>query len=206
MSDKQQIFSIGHSALSYEQFLELLRKVGVDAVADMRTLPYSGHFPHFNQDALRAELKQDGVAYAFLGRELGGRPSGSQFYCEGVVDYEKMAESESFKNGVSRVVAGAEKFRVALMCSEKHPLDCHRCLLIGRALLYRGLDVQHIVSEKDMITQSALEEELMTIAGNACDDLFATRDERLAIAYRARARKMAYSSRDLMQGAAAIAE
>jgi uncharacterized protein (DUF488 family) len=124
------VFTIGHSTHSYEHFLSLLRASGITAVADVRTTPFSRHFPHFNEAALRSELKLDGISYVFLGRELGGRPSSQSFYCDGVADYEKMARTETFASGIKRVVEGAKSFRVALMCSENDPLDCHRCLLV----------------------------------------------------------------------------
>jgi len=206
LSGQRNVFSIGHSTLPYEQFLKLLRGAGVDAVADVRTAPYSRHFPHFNQEELRAELKQDGVAYSFLGKELGGRPSGSQFYCEGVADYEKMAPTDTFKSGIERILSGADKYRIALMCSEKHPLDCHRCLLVGRELLRLGIDVQHLIHQGVAATQSGIEAELLEQAGHAGDDLFAPREERLALAYRRRARKVAFSISDQGRAASVAAE
>jgi uncharacterized protein (DUF488 family) len=190
---KGNIFSIGHSTLAYEQFLKLLRGSGVTAVADVRTSPYSRHFPQFNIDELRRELKQDGVAYVFLGKELGGRPSDSTFYCDGVADYEKMSTTSDFKSGIDRVVSGAEKYDIALMCSEKHPLDCHRCLLVSRELVRLGFDTQHIISDGSLISQTKVEVELLEQAGRECDDFFAPRSERLSIAYRRRAKKIAFA-------------
>ncbi len=72
MSEQPVILTVGHSTLSYEAFLRLIRSAGVTAVADVRSAPYSRHHPHFNRDMLRDELKLDGVAYVFLGEELGG--------------------------------------------------------------------------------------------------------------------------------------
>jgi uncharacterized protein (DUF488 family) len=189
----KQIFSVGHSTLPYEQFLELLRGAGVNAIADVRSAPYSRNFPHFNQDILSAELRRDGVAYAFLGRELGGRPAGAQFYCEGVADYEEMARSDVFKNGIDRVVAGTGTYRIALMCSERNPLDCHRCLLVGRELLRRQIDVLHILAPGATSLQSNIEQDLLAQAGYENEDMFSSRSERLAIAYQRRSRKVAFS-------------
>jgi uncharacterized protein (DUF488 family) len=186
LAERREIFSLGHSTLGYEQFLKLLREAGVDAVADVRTIPFSRHLPHFNQPELRAALKQDGVAYSFLGGELGGRPKR-----DGVADYQKMAASDRFKTGIDRVLAGAEKFRIALICAEKRPLDCHRCRLVGRELLRRGVDVRHLVSGNASQTQSEIEAQLFVQAG---DDLFAAPEERLALAYRRRAMKGALST------------
>jgi hypothetical protein len=75
------------------------------------------------------------------------------------------------------------------MCSEKGPLDCHRCLLVGRALMEHGVPVQHILADGSLVSQAQIEEELLAGSG---DDLFAPREERLAAAYRARAGTAAF--------------
>jgi uncharacterized protein (DUF488 family) len=186
------VFTIGHSTHSYEHFLSLLRASEITAVADVRTTPFSRHFPHFNEAALRSELKLDGISYVFLGKELGGRPSGRSFYCDGVADYEKMAKTEAFANGIKRVIEGAKKFRVALMCSEHDPLDCHRCLLVGRALSREGVKLVHILGDGSSFTHSAIEEKLLHLAGRSADDLLMSASERLSVAYRDRSLKIAY--------------
>ena len=186
------VFTIGHSTHSYEHFLALLRASGITAVADVRTTPFSRHFPHFNEAALRSELKLDGISYVFLGKELGGRPSGRSFYCDGVADYEKMAKTEAFASGIKRVIEGANKFRVALMCSEHDPLDCHRCLLVGRALSREGVKLVHIFGDGSLFSHEAIEEKLLDLAGRSADDLLMTASERLSAAYRDRSRKIAY--------------
>ena len=186
------VFTIGHSTHSYEHFLSLLRASGITAVADVRTTPFSRHFPHFNEAALRSELKLDGISYVLLGKELGGRPSGRSFYCDGVADYEKMAKTETFASGIKRVIEGAKKFRVALMCSEHDPLDCHRCLLVGRALSGEGVRLVHILGDNSLVSQEAIEEKLLNLAGRSSDDLLMTASERLSAAYRDRSLKVAY--------------
>jgi uncharacterized protein (DUF488 family) len=188
-----EVLTIGHSALPYERFLELLRHYSVTAVADVRTAPYSRHSPQFNKDTLRNELRHDGIAYVFLGQELGGRPKDKQLFCEGVADYEKMARVADFAKGLDRVVEGAKKYRIAMMCSEHDPLDCHRCLLVGRALHEHGIAVRHILSDGSVVDQAAIEERLMELSRRTDADLFASRDQRLAEAYRERASKVAYA-------------
>lgn len=187
------IWTIGHSTHSYERFVGLLRGVHITAIADVRTSPYSRHFPQYNKDSLRDELRTDGIAYSFLGSELGGRPKDRQFYCDGIADYEKMAHAAFFGKGLSRVIKGARKFRIALMCSEHDPLDCHRCLLVGRALIERGVSVKHIKSNGDVADHHEMEEQLLRQEGQQDDDLFIPRDERVAAAYKKRARKVAYA-------------
>ncbi|MGO9234229.1 MAG: DUF488 family protein [Methylocella sp.] len=192
-SDPPTIFSIGHSTHTYERFLALLRNAGVTAVADVRTAPYSRRFPHFNRATLKQELKVDRIAYSFLGKELGGRPSGSEFYCEGVADYEKMVTSEDFQKGLDRLLEGAAKYKIAMMCSEHDPLDCHRCLLVGRALKARHVCVHHILSNGKLYTQTEIETRLVEMSGKEADDMFISQEEKLAAAYRQRARKVAFA-------------
>lgn len=187
------IFSIGHSTHTYERFLDLVRKAGVTAIADVRTSPFSRHFPHFNRDTLKSGLRTDGIVYSFLGKELGGRPTDREFYLDGVADYERMARSADFARGLQRVLEGARKYRVALMCSEHDPLDCHRCLLVGRALAERGVSVKHILADGAIVDHHDVEDRLLKSEGRESTDLFLSPDERLDEAYRKRARKVAYS-------------
>jgi uncharacterized protein (DUF488 family) len=187
------VLTIGHSTLPYERFLELLRRANVTAVADVRTAPYSRQFPQFNREILSNELRADGIAYVFLGKELGGRPSQRQFYCDGVADYERMSGTTEFGKGLERVLDGAKKYRIALMCSERDPLDCHRCLLVGRALAHRGVRVSHILGDGQVVSHAEIEDRLLELSGRSTGDLFAPDSERLAAAYRERARKVAFN-------------
>lgn len=191
--DTIEVFTVGHSTHSWERFVALLRSANVTAIADVRTSPYSRLYPHFNRDDLREELRLDGISYVFLGKELGGRPSERRFYCEGVADYEKMAQASEFSKGLDRVIEGAKKYRVALMCSERDPLDCHRCLLVSRALAQRGVRVSHILDNGNVVSHTEIEDKLLDLTGRNTDDFFAPRAERLATAYRERARKVAFA-------------
>jgi uncharacterized protein (DUF488 family) len=189
-----EVLTIGHSAHPPDHFIALLRGAAVTAVADVRSAPYSRHAPQFNREALREELERAGIAYVFLGRELGGRPAEPEFYADGVADYERMAQAPAFRHGLERVVEGAAKYRVALMCSERDPLTCHRCLLVGRALAQRDVRVRHILDSGELLDHRAVEDELLARTGRTGDDLFAPRAERLAAAYREHARKVAFAT------------
>jgi uncharacterized protein (DUF488 family) len=193
MASSLEILSIGHSSMSYEDFVRSLRSASVTAVADVRSMPFSRRNPQFNRDTLRDELRMDGIAYVFLGEELGGRPKERQYFCEGVADYEKMAQSSNFERGLRRVIEGSKQYRIALMCSEHDPLECHRCLLVGRALHERGATVKHIISNEMFLDQVEIERRLIQLSRQDAADLFQSYRERLAEAYRKRATKVAYS-------------
>lgn len=189
---RSELLTIGHSNHSYEHFLQLLRANEVTAVADVRSSPFSRHFPHFDDEVLKKELRLDGVSFSFLGRELGGRPRDKSLYCDGVANYEKMAETLEFRTGLARIVKGSRDFRIALMCSERDPLDCHRCLLVARALADQ-FTIAHILADGIVVEHRDIEEKLLKISGIQDKDLFATRAEQLSAAYKLRAAKVAFS-------------
>ncbi|MCQ3803421.1 MAG: DUF488 domain-containing protein [bacterium] len=139
------LFSIGHSNHRFEELVRLLGEHRVQAVADVRTSPYSRYNPQFNSRDLRYGLEGTGIRYVFLGKELGGRPEGARFYdTDGHVHYGRVAETQWFQTGLDRLCDGARRFRTAILCSEEDPAECHRFLLITRALDDRGVEVTHI--------------------------------------------------------------
>lgn len=192
----REVLTVGHSSHSMQRFLELLRDAGVTAVADVRSAPYSRHVPQFNQEPLKAALREAGLAYVHLGRELGGRPQDRAQYRGGVADYQAIAGTPAFRAGLQRVLDGAAAHRVALVCAEADPLDCHRCLLIGRALASRGVPVRHLLGDGASTTQLEIEDALLRRTRRSDDDLFMTRGERIAVAYQEHAMKVGYSGND----------
>lgn len=171
-STNHVIYSIGHSTMTFDDFSRLLNKFEVEAVADVRSSPYSNRFPHFSRQPLQANLKAIGINYVFLGKELGGRPTHECDFSNGIADYEKMGERSEFGEGINRLVSGMKKYRIALLCSEHDPLECHRCLLVGRAL--KEIDVMsiHILRDGSEKTQEDVERELMDMYFSSNDDLF----------------------------------
>ena len=146
--EEPTVFTIGHSNHPLDGFLALLGAHRISAVADVRSAPRSRFNPQFDREALAAALEARGVRYVFLGRELGGRPADPACYDEdGRVVYERVAETPGFKSGIARVVDGAARHRIALMCAEKEPLDCHRTTLVARALAALGVEVAHILAD-----------------------------------------------------------
>ena len=190
------VFTIGHSNHSPDGFLGLLRAHGIEEVADVRSSPYSRYAPQFGHDALKWSLDNAGIGYEFLGGELGGRPADRSCYgADGRVLYHILAETDSFDAGIRRVTRAADERRVALMCAEKEPLDCHRTLLVARALDSRGVAVEHIladgVSESHSDVMDRLLDALKLPRGG---DMFRSREDAIAEALDRRARKAAYAA------------
>lgn len=189
----QDLLTIGHSNLAADQFLAQLKAHGVTAVADVRSVPFSRRFPWFSNRTLAERLQSKGIAYVMVGDALGGRPANPALYRDGIADYEAMAATADFRAGVDRVVAAMAQHRLCLMCSEREPLDCHRCLLVSRVMAQRGFAIGHILGDGPVEPHSATEERLLAglRPGAGGGDLFGDRESRLAEAYRRRARRIA---------------
>ncbi len=148
MEPAPRLFTIGHSNHPLDRFLALLKSNRIEVLVDARTRPYSRFAPHFNKNALTASLQQLGIAYLFLGQELGGRPEGSEFYDEaGHVLYHRIADSPLFHAGITRLEDEIGQHRIAVLCSEENPAVCHRHLLVGRVMAERGAIITHIRSD-----------------------------------------------------------
>ena len=191
MAERPSILTIGHSNHGLARFVELIRDAGGETVVDVRSIPSSQYAPHYNRGRLEEELPKAGLGYLFMGEALGGRPNDPALYSGVLADYEKMAKAPSFLDGVAVVMAEAERSRVVLMCAERDPLNCHRCLLIGRHLAGHGHAVEHILATGALESHAAAEERL--IALESVGGLFGSTDERLAEAYRRRALKTAFA-------------
>ncbi len=189
------LFSIGHSNIAAERFAALLRSAGVDAVADVRSTPFSRFCPWFSAKNLAPFLAQAGVDYRPYGDVLGGRPRHQSLYANGVADYEAMATQPEFLAGLDRLRHDAGRSRLCLMCAEREPLDCHRCLLVARALAARGLAVGHILHDGIIEPHRTTETRLLALAGEDSDLFVTGQNERLAAAYRRRARAVAFRAK-----------
>ncbi|MBN2549602.1 MAG: DUF488 domain-containing protein [Anaerolineales bacterium] len=151
------IFTIGHSNHSLQKLAQLLKENGIAALVDVRSAPYSRHFPWFNKEHLEFELPRLGIEYIYAGKALGGRPDDPSLYkkrempTEGAdylheVDYPAVMKRSYFIKGVERMLETAVQKTTALMCSEEDPADCHRHHLITRYLLdeFPEVEIHHI--------------------------------------------------------------
>lgn len=175
-SKKPQIFTVGHSNHSFEFFVELLRQYGITALADVRSVPFSRFNPQFNKIELEQTIKTHGIKYVFLGRELGARPEDSSCYENGQVQYKQLKDTALFKEGIERVIQGAKQHTIALMCSEKDPLQCHRFLLVAHALVKLDISVAHILASGDLESHEITMARLPDSAGTAQGDLFDSKE------------------------------
>jgi uncharacterized protein (DUF488 family) len=195
------VFTIGHSNHPLESFLVLLQRHEVNALADIRSMPYSRFAPQFNKESLERTMHERGVKYVFLGRELGGRSDDPSCYMNGRVQYARLARSDIFSQGIARVIRGASDYRLALMCAEKDPLDCHRTLLVSPALVERGIVVEHILADGRLESHDDAMERLLNTVGLPHEDLFRSRQELIAEALAKQEERVAYTDEKLSSDA-----
>ena len=198
--NENAIYTIGHSTHEIGAFVAMLKKHDVDAVADVRSVPYSRRQPQFNRDELADALKPRGVAYVFVGKELGARSDDPGCYREGRVSYRALAGTSLFRSGVERIRDGSQRMRVALMCAEKDPLDCHRAILVGRELVETGSSVKHILADGSVESHSVAMKRLFKRLKMPDGDMFLTKKQLEDQVYAAQEKRIAFVDEGLARG------
>jgi uncharacterized protein (DUF488 family) len=186
------VFTIGHSTHPIDRFVALLKKHRIEALADVRSTPFSRFNPQFNRERLAAALKAEGIDYLFLGKELGARSDDPACYEGNQVQYDRLAATPAFKEGLARVEQEAGERAIALMCAEKDPLHCHRTILVGRELARDGFVLRHILSDGEIEAHDNALDRLMKQHGLTSGDLFASREGLVEEAYRRQGQAIAY--------------
>lgn len=184
------LFTIGHSTHEFPRFIALLQQHGIGIVADVRSRPFS-RLPWFSRPSLEKELKENGIRYVFLGLELGARRDERECYIGDRVDYDRIAQTPLFQNGLERLKVGIGKGRIALMCAEKDPLDCHRTILVCR-YAKEFADVSHIHADGKLESHEKAEARLLARYHEDAYDLFRSRIQQLNEAYKRRGEEIAY--------------
>jgi uncharacterized protein (DUF488 family) len=148
--------------------------------------------PQFNREPLARSLKDSGIAYVFLGDELGARTDDPACYDGRKVNYERLAATETFKSGLDRLRVGASTYKVAMMCSEKEPLDCHRTILVSRCLVAAGENVLHIHADGSLESHEDAMTRLRKQLRLSDAELFRTPEEINSEAYERQGDRIAY--------------
>ncbi len=200
-----QVLTIGHSNHTIERFIELLCQHHVTAVADVRSSPYSQMHAQFNREALAAALKLEAIAYSFLGKELGGRPTDKTCYENGRVQYRRVAATPIFRSGLDRVLAGVQSYRIAIMCAEREPLECHRALLVTPELEKADITVLHIRADGRAESHSDAMSRLLDLFRLADEDLFRSRSELIEEACYRQQERVAFAEKASPQDAKQVA-
>ena len=202
-----RLYTVGHSNQTFEEFLAMLQAQKINVIVDVRSVPASKYTPQFNQKPLQACLQRAGIHYLHFGNEFGARRMDS-LDADGKVNFEKAVQTPAFQEGVKRLMSGLEKgYRISLMCSEAHPLECHRFAMVSRYFFEHGVDVQHIVHDEngDVVTvpHKQLQDEMVAeyvrkkkIPPIQPPDIFGenecTKEQQIILAYRQKNKEIAY--------------
>jgi len=186
------IYTIGHSIHTAERFIELLKLNEIRAVCDVRSSPYSSYNPQFNRETIQSELKKQRMAYVYLGKELGPRSDDPGCYENGRVQYGLLAETDLFHEGIRRVKGGVKSYRIALMCSEKDPVMCHRTILVCRRLASDGMGIRHILDDGGIEEHEHAMARLRRLLKLPESDLFTSSEQMMDRAYDVQGKKIAH--------------
>ena len=189
-----EIFTIGHSSHDLKTFIGLLHLNGISSIADVRSLPYSKYTPQYNRETLMEELARNKITYDFWGHHLGARPDDEEVYTAGRLDFAKVAQRDYFKEGLRLVCEAAKTKRLALMCSEKDPTQCHRMILVTRNLRAPDLRLSHILDSGEVETNTDTELRLKTLMGFPDEDFFMSPEALIDAAYDRQSEKIAFRS------------
>lgn len=159
-----QIYTIGYTGFSIEEFILTLKKHKINSVIDVRSMPYSKIYSDYNEGNIKDTLKKYGMYYRNYKKEFGARQENELYYPHGYLDFSLFTKSEAFKEGMNRIISAIPLgYNFVLMCSEKNPIECHRCIMVAKAFYDNGLDVNNILSTGDFISQSEIEKQLVDI-------------------------------------------
>ena len=158
----KKIFTIGHSTNTIENFIEYLKNYQINTIVDVRSIPYSRFANQFNKEQVSASLKKVNILYIPMGNNLGARYEEDELLFEdGKVNFSKVVATNQFQEGIDRIKTGIEKsYKIALMCSEKNPIECHRFSLISNYLYKKGYNINHIIG-KDIFNHKLLQDKLL---------------------------------------------
>lgn len=161
--NKPIIYTIGHSNHDINYFLEMLNKYEINCIIDIRSVPSSRFNPQYNQTNINRFLNENGVEYLHLPKEFGAWKSTPELLdSDGILDFEKVIESKSFKNGLEIIKNCISKgLRISLMCSEHDPLSCHRFSLVSIGLENVGFNIMHILRDKSLMSNYDLKNTLL---------------------------------------------
>ena len=195
-----KLFTVGHSTHEIQDFIGLLEKYSIKILCDVRSQPYSKYSSQFNKEFIELHLKNRGISYLFLGRELGGRSEDPAYYIDGKLEYGFLSNNPLFQEGLNKLMETKRKCNLAIMCSEADPLICHRTILVCRELCRtKGVsenDIYHILPNATFQTHKQIEQALLERL-KISPDMLRSEEECLSEAYSRQAHKIAYIRKDM---------
>lgn len=157
------LYTIGHSQHKLEQFLIMLQKYKINYVVDVRSVPYSKFAADYNKENIKAFLGRYDIQYIYQGGNFGARPVDLDLYNEeGYLDFQRVAATTRFQKAMEQILKGIQADnKIALMCTEKNPIDCHRCILVAKAFVECQVNVDHILPNTLLTNHCDIEKALL---------------------------------------------
>jgi uncharacterized protein (DUF488 family) len=147
-----QLWTVGHSTRSAEEFGRLLLAHNIKALVDVRSFPGSRRYPQFNKPTLSDFLGTLGIKYQHA-PSLGGRRQpkatshNTAWKNASFRAYADYMETEEFSKGIRDLITITRNESTAIMCAESLWWRCHRSL-IADYLKAEGATVIHILDDK----------------------------------------------------------
>ena len=159
---KKKIYTIGYTTFDIDNFIKELKEHKITCLVDVRSSPRSSYYKDFDSDVLESRLKNEGLLYRNYAFEFGARQEDKSLYPNGYLDFEIFSKTDNFKQGVKKLENGIKLNQTfALMCAEKDPYNCHRCIMVSRFLQDYEFEIVHIVGHNQFVTQKDIETRLI---------------------------------------------
>ncbi len=144
------VYTIGYAGVTIDRFVQILESLRITLLIDVRSIPKSQYFYQFNNNNLSKTLANFGIKYENWNQEFGARQDDLNFYTDNILDYEKFAKSQQFKDGISRLAKLENQGEnICLMCAEIDPINCHRAILCGKEIFANGIEINHIIAKRN---------------------------------------------------------
>ena len=192
---EREIFTIGYSAFELEEFIKVLHKYKIDGVIDVRSNPVSAYFTDYDKNNLATSLEREEIFYDNYKEEFGARQNDKKFFTDGCLDFQKFMNSEQFQVGTSKVENLInEGHKLALMCAEKYPQNCHRCIMVARYFSDNDYLVKNILADGEYQTQADVEKILVNKYFKDAEQfsLFNDESKMINISYELQNKKIGY--------------
>ena len=177
------LFTIGYASFSITEFINALKSHGINALVDVRSAPYSKYKPDFKKDNINKVLMDNNISYIFLGKYVGARVEDPECYIDGKLNFGLLKKTKNYQAGIDRILNGMRDYRIALMCAEKDPVNCHRTFLTCRTLRSYPVKILHILEDGSLEDQTVTEVRLLKLHDLDQEDIFRTAKERVDEVY-----------------------
>lgn len=186
------LYTIGYSSYDISHFISILKKQQIEALVDVRSIPYSKFAPDYNTDNIKKLLENNSIYYLNFGDGLGARTKIEECYKNNIAQYSLISETPKFKEYTKRIISGLEKFNIVLLCAESDPLKCHRDIMICRYLKKYINNISHILQNEIIEDNKQTEIRLLKEYHLEQEDFFSNYIDRLNEAYDLRSNEIQY--------------